>query len=126
MKRTALALLLAVACGSAFAEWTRIGQSETGDTIYVDRSTIRTRENLVQIWYLYDLSHPPAGEKYVSVKAQSEFDCREGEYRAIAWNFYSKKMGGGDVVETGSDVSKWTPVVPGTLVQQVFKVACRK
>jgi len=77
----ALITLLVVSSGAAYAEWVDVssGESYGGFTMYTDPDTIRRKEELVRMWQLHDYKtvQTEASHSFLSLKAQSEFDCPE-------------------------------------------------
>jgi TonB family protein len=127
MKRLMLIVLL-LAAGSAWGEWTGIGK--VGDeTIYLDFATIRRTGNLVKAWTLWDYKTVrtlSGGGKYLSAKTQMQLDCKEEGLRTIAFVKYSGHMGEGNVASSNSDPTTWDPVVPSTIGETLFNTVCTK
>lgn len=120
---------LVVTSGPAYAEWVKVSDTdETGKTVYVDPATIRRNSNLVKMWQFYDYKtvQTVGGNRFLTAKEQWEFDCAEGRSRVVARKEFSGNMGSGTMVFTNSQVGKWTPVVPDSVGQTVWKVACEK
>ena len=124
MKKLLLVLLLVSA--PAFAEWTRVGGNDILDS-YADLATIRKKGNTVKMWVLsgYKAAQPFEGETFLSWKAQEEYDCEEERTRKIYISFHSGNMGGGKVVYSNADASGWEPVPPGSIVESLWKLACK-
>jgi hypothetical protein len=120
---------LVVTSGPAYAEWVKVSDTdETGKTVYVDPATIRRNSNLVKMWQFYDYKtvQTVGGNRFLTAKEQWEFDCAEGRSRVVARKEFSGNMGSGTMVFTNSQVGKWTPVIPGSIGQAVWEVACGK
>ena len=121
--------LLVLSSGPAYAEWVKVSDSdETGKTVYVDPATVRRNSNLVKMWQFYDYKtvQTVGGNRFLTAKEQWEFDCAEERSRVVARKEFSGNMGSGTMVFTNSQVGKWTPVVPDSVGQTVWKVACEK
>jgi len=111
----------------AYAEWVKVSDSdETGKTVYVDPATIRRNSNLVKMWQFYDYKtvQTVGGNRFLTAKEQWEFDCAEERGRVVARKEFSGNMGSGTMVFTNSEVGKWAPVIPGSIGQAVWEVAC--
>ena len=67
-----------------------------------------------------------AGKSYLSSKAQTEYDCAEAQSRILVVYVYSGQMGRGTQVGYDTDPTKWRPVMPGSVDQAMWKVACGK
>jgi len=129
MIRFFLALLQLLSSGVAYAEWVNVGANdEAGKTVYVDPATIRRDSNLVKMWQFYDYKtvQTVGGNRFLTAKEQWEFDCAEGRGRVVARKEFSGHMGSGTMVSTNSEVGKWVPIIPGSMGQTVWEIACKK
>ena len=130
MKRLLMGLMLLVTAGAASAEWTRV--SDMDEFIqYVDKATIRRNGNLVKMWDLTDYkivrnSDFAIGNSYLSGKMQREYDCKEEKERLLALTWFSGQMGGGKVVYSETNVTRWIPIQPESIGETVWKIACGK
>lgn len=129
MRKVMLMVLPAVVSGSVAAEWVEVGYTSVA-TVYVDPATIRRNGNLVKMETLYNLKTAIVsmtnGKPYVSQKMQSEFDCKEEKWRMHYFSWYSRNMGGGEMVEHVSDSYAWRPVPPGSGNEIFWEIACDK
>jgi hypothetical protein len=124
-----LITLLVLSSSPACAEWVKVSNSdEAGKTVYVDPATIRRNSNLVTMWQFYDYEtvQTVGGIRFLTAKEQWEFDCAEERSRVLALKEFSGNMGSGTVVYTNSQVGNWVSVMPGSMGQAVWKVACGK
>lgn len=132
MRKAILVMLLAVSSNAA-AAWVALGTTTDKTTdYYIDRGT------LVKMWTLEDYKTAQEGPgssrsylspvKYLSSKSQYEYDCKEKRSRMLSLTWYSKNLGKGEVVNFQSDSdSKWGMfVVPGSVGESLWKVACGK
>jgi hypothetical protein len=121
--------LLVLSSRPAYAEWVKVSDSdETGKTVYVDPATIHRNSNLVKMWQFYDYKtvQTVGGNRFLTAKEQWEFDCAEERSRVVARKEFSGNMGSGTMIFTNSEVGKWIPVIPGSIGQTVWEVACGK
>jgi hypothetical protein len=126
-----------IACGNArpVAKWTRVHEhDELGLTLYVNHATIRKSESRVKIWSLGDyktVQETKMGrdkKKYLSSKAQWEFNCKENKLRGLFFVFFSDNMSRGERFYWSHDessVSGWMQVVRSPL-EELWKIACGK
>lgn len=132
-----LIALLLLSSGSAYGEWVKaIGDGEkevAGEpvkyTMYIDPDTIRTKESLVKRWELFDFNRVQTfgGKSYLSKTLLAEYDCAEEQHRFLAVAYYSLEMGQGVVVyKNEHQPSRWMPVMPDTVGQALWKLACGK
>ncbi len=129
MARLFLITLLLLSSSPVYAEWVKVSDSdEAGKTVYVDPATIRRTSNLVKMWQFYDYNtvQTVGGFRFLTVEEQWEFDCAEDRGRVVALKQFSGNMGSGTMVFTNSQIGNWVPVMPGSISQTVWKVACGK
>jgi hypothetical protein len=130
MTRLLLITLLVLSSGPAYAEWVKVGSSESegGITVYADPDTIRRKVDRVTMWELYDYKtvQIEAGMSISSFKKQSEYDCTEERTRMLSAMDFSGNMGKGNVVSSDSTEDKWEPVEPGSVTRGLWKIACSK
>jgi hypothetical protein len=107
-------------------EWIEVSQ-DNNSIFYIDESTIQREDDMVKMWGLLEYkSEQVVGKyRYLSQMTQYEFDCKEKQRRNFYSWFHSMRMGGGDVVYTiEQPEDKWSPVVPGTVGNKIWKIAC--
>jgi hypothetical protein len=122
-----LITLLLLSSGPAYAEWLEL----SGDhrvTVYTDATTIRRTGDLVRMWELVNFQTLQASRNpYFSLKAVREYDCTLEQSRIIGLYSYSGQMGTSEMVGSHlEDEVKWEPVMPGSLGQDLWKIACGK
>ena len=119
-------LLLAAVSSSAAAEWVEISSNQTF-TVFANRITIRKTGDRVKMWDLTDFKAvkvSAGGKAYMSSKIESEYDCKEGQFRILFFSDHSGRMGEGEVVYRDADPCKWQPVFPRTVSEALWKIAC--
>ena len=131
MKRLTLAIAIGMLMnsGAARAEWTPTNENDQL-VAHVDFATIRRMGDIVKMWMLNNYKAAktaPDGKRYLSSKWQSEFDCKEKNFRTLAFSWHSGKTGSGKVVLSKLDVDgKWIPVPPDSTGDMMWKIACGK
>ena len=133
MRKVILMTLLTVVSSSAAAEWVAIARHKT-ETDYADPTTIRRTGNMVKMWNLFDFKtveaaafavRPATGLKpFLSYRTQTEYDCKEGQYRWLFIDYFSGNMARGETLGRVSDPSPWEPVPPGSIGELEWKFAC--
>lgn len=121
--------LVLMSIGPANAEWRPVFEiNQLSTTVSVDPDTIHSKGNLVELWVLYDSKMTQAGRggPLRSTKAQGEFNCEAGLSRILAVTDFSGNEGSGKVVYSNLAEQKWEPVVPGSVSQTLWNVACNK
>ncbi len=129
MKRLLLIVLFFLSSSPAYAEWIKVRDSdEGGKTVYVDPATILRNRNLVKMWQFYDYKtvQSVGGIRFLTAEEEWEFDCAEERSHVLALKEFSGNMGSGTMVRTTTQVGEWLPVLPGSLGQTVWKIACGK
>ena len=131
MRKIILTVLIVTLCGTAAAKWVQFESSDE-DRYYADPDTIRKSGNILRMWILRDFksAQPSNGfgkEPYLSTKVQREYDCKEGYSRMLYFSSYSMNMGEGEVIFINNTPgSAWSPIVPGSIGETQWKLACGK
>ena len=125
MKKILLTAALALITHNAMADWSAYSKSDVS-TGYYDVATARKSGSKVKLWILYDQTKEDSilGKPYWSTKQRTEFDCKREQWRVLSLSFYSDHMGKGKVVISSSDKNKFQPVLPGTVIEHYYKLAC--
>ena len=112
---------------SAHAEWELVsGNDSAGLAVYVDRETIRRQGNLVKMWQLHDYKtvQTVAGDSLLSIQRHNEYNCEDPRTRMLAYTWFSSNMGRGRVVYKTSEEQQWERIIPRSIDQTLWKVAC--
>jgi hypothetical protein len=112
---------------NVLAEWVKVNENPR-TSVYADPSTIRKSGNLIKMWTLLDLQRPEisgSSKPYLSIKIQTEYDCKNEQSRGLYATSHSENMGKGEVTETSSTPSKWSPVSPQSLEEAMWEFACK-
>ncbi len=128
MPKAILILLLAAVSNGAAAEWVNVSTDDSGSTIYADPSTIRKVGNRVKMWVLFDYRKATldAGDKIMSKKKHEEYDCKKKQIRLLYLSKHSGRFTEGKVVYLNDiPYNKWVPVVPGSVLEELWRYACR-
>lgn len=126
-----------MACISAsmMAEWTVVGvnavvgvNDDFTATTYADFTTICKAGDKLKMRVLFDFKsvREITGHEYLSAQLQYEFDCKEEQYRLLAFSSFSGNMGNGQVVYSNGNPDKWLPLTPGSVGRAIWKIACSK
>jgi hypothetical protein len=126
MRKAIFILLATVASSNATAAWIPASVSEAGTT-YIDTATIRRAGDKVQMWELMDYKIvPDKDHPYKSMRKQTEYDCKERQSRLLFASSHSERLGNGETVTTVAKASNWMALVPGSVGEMLWKVACGK
>lgn len=122
-----LIALLVLSSRPAYAEWIAVGTTDEA-TVYADPATIQRKGDVVKMWHLHDFktTQTVLKKSYLSSRSQDEYDCTAARHRALASTSFSGSMGSGTIRSSYSIKGKWEPVLPGTMTQFLWNVACEK
>lgn len=124
-----LITLLVLDGNPVHAEWELASGDDSAKlTVYVDRDTIQRNGNLSKMWQLYDYKtvQTVAGDSLLSIQRYNEYDCTGGRTRMLAYTWFSSNMGRGRVVYKTAEEQPWASIVPRSIDQTLWKVACSK
>ena len=130
MKKLTLLLLLMMST-NVTAEWTPVSRSGNGDTtVYVDFKTIKRKGHKVKMWVLMDFKTVKISTvdniRYLSDFGLDEYDCEEENRQNITYYWYSGNMRTGEIIYSSLDKGKLIPIVPDSIDETLFKIACGK
>ena len=126
MKKLLLTLLCLLSIG-AHAEWTFVGETETGKH-HIDFSTIHRDGNKVKFWSLVDFSKNQRynEETYFSTKNVIVIDCKEHEMNWAYAVFFRGHSGAGETVRSQKFQDDWNPIAPGGIVERYESIVCKQ
>lgn len=130
LRKVVLMLALGLACSSAMAEWTKVGTTEHGAiTHYANLSSISRVGNLVKMWNMTDFKTPQYIQDVkntMSTKELVKYDCKQFSTKIVYFASYSENVGRGQSIG-GNEISEsWTPVIPDSIDEDMWKIACKK
>jgi hypothetical protein len=125
MRTAILATLLAIASGSAAAAWVTVTDT-SGFITFADPATILKAGDSVKMWELLDYKsvREIEGVRYMSQKAQSEYNCREELVRPLVVSLHPGIMGSGEPVFNSATPDDWQRVARGSVSEALLKYAC--
>lgn len=124
MSKTILMILLAIVSNSAVAEWMYVVRNDQS-YVYVDHSTIRKAGNRMGMSVLFDFKAADETRPFMSTKIQSEYECKEEQYRITRIYVYSGNMGTGEA-EKNDTLTPWQPLKTGSAWKYLWSIACLK
>lgn len=126
MKTIFLSILLVVSA-SVQAAWTKLPGEGSDMDLYIDYSTVKSRNGLVRAWFVYDF-HKPQYDGLVpfwSGTRLDEFDCKEERMRNFSVLTYSERMGHGRLVRSYNfEKPEWLYIAPNTIGQNQMIFLC--
>lgn len=120
------AILSGVMIGHANADWDRVYSSDKVVT-YADTSSIRRKGDIVRLWSLFDFKAENTyndGSLYASIMRETEFNCKDGLQRMVAFSVHSGKMGKGMMIDSGTTPQDWKSVSKANIAQEMKAFAC--
>ena len=123
----AIASGLLLASGSAFADWTPVGQANEIFSAFADRATIHRKGSLATMHGLYDFrkqDFTPEGRGLYSTAVLREYDCAGRRVRLLSAIDFSGHLGAGTPVSTSTEPRRWEAVVAGGIDDEFWQVAC--
>lgn len=128
MRKIILMIGLAIVNGSAIADWVKVEDSNNSIISYIHPDTIHRKGSKATVWNLYDYKEPQHnsnGRPYMSMKIQSEFDCKKNKLRGLAVSVHTENMGSGKVLFADYDPQKWEPLSTANAIEnKTWKIAC--
>ncbi len=109
----------------SYAEWTKVGETADGITLYVDFDRIRKVDGYVYWWSLSDFLKPQRGT--LSVKAYYQGDCKLFRHKTLNGSFHIKSMGKGTASHSETPKNpEWNYPSPDSVNEDVLKSVCSR
>ena len=126
--RLLIALLSAVVCNAANAEWTEIERFEDNTRIYVDRSTAKRDGDIGHVQHLVRWGEPqadPGQTPYLSTIVRTAYDCAGKREKYLASSSFAGTMGNGELAISDEDEApNWASISDGSMEEKLWKIAC--
>ena len=110
----------------AKAEWTKVTESNNGQTFYVDLQTIHEKEGQIFFWELIDYKFQ---DEYgdLSAKIYIQGDCSKLRFKWLKLSYHKDSMGRDMVVDQKPSklVSKWQYPKIHTTSMKVLDFVCK-
>jgi hypothetical protein len=118
-------MLLTVVSCSAAAAWVTVTDT-SGFITFADPATIRKAGDMVKMWELLDYKavREVEGVRYMSQKAQSEYNCKEELVRPLVVSLHAGIMGSGEPVFNSNTPDDWQRVARGSVSEALLIYAC--
>ena len=125
---SSFALLLALWCAGAAADWTPVGKGDYIASAYADRDSIRRNGSMASMSGMYDFRRQdftPEGRGLFSTVVLREYDCAQRRVRLLSSIDFAGQMGTGGAVDTSARVGRWEEIVAGALDEAFWNIACK-
>ena len=100
---------------SAFAEWTKIITSSKGDSLYLDKQTVKIAGDIRFFLYMQDYLQPTVyGD--LSSRSYAELNCNSMMTRDLIKDYFSLPLAEGTTTEGSGQINnpEWTYYEPDT------------
>ncbi|MDB5808546.1 MAG: uncharacterized protein JWN94_668 [Betaproteobacteria bacterium] len=98
-------------------------------TSYADPATIKKQGAMATMWAMYDYKAPQtaeAGKKYLSIKLNYEFDCKDERVRLLSAVSFAEARAKGNQVTESNLRSPSARVEAETVNARLLAYACRR
>ena len=108
---------------TSFAGWTKVDESVSGDTFYVDFERIKKHGGFVYYWILTDYLKP---DKWgdLSNKMYIQGDCNLFRFKTLSYSFHKELMGGGTGDVEEPEKKGWMYATPDSINEIILKEVC--
>ncbi len=125
--RLSLFLALSMATiGVSAADWIRLSSNADGDTIFLDRGSIRNNGGILQVWTMTNLgTQRPDGT--LSQKTAFLLNCQTWEAAVWSGVSYSAPNGEGQLlnhVTASPNEINYEPTIPDSSIDAILKFSC--
>ena len=120
--RSAACLCAALLPALAWANWVRVGETETM-TLYMDRSSMQREEDVQRVWEIQDLKVPDA-DGVRSRRYLNEYNCKYQMHRIGNMVSYSGPMLTGKKLFEVSEMGNWRKVGGMTAFTLSYVIHC--
>lgn len=124
MKKLFVILAALLVSGNVMADLLQL--SDDGQEVaYADSNTVRKSGDVISMWSLYDLKDTRylARKPYQSIRYQMDYQCRKQQVRIRGWQYFSGKMGEGELIYKDAFTDIWTPIEG---VESEWRFACNE
>ena len=122
MKKLIFACLLATAAASAFAEWTKLGESDA-ETFYIDYKSVRKDGDLRKVWEIQDKKQRLDGGA-ISIRSRTEYDCKAERWKLLSFSAFSERMASGKTLISDDSPDAWSDIPPDSAAMRISKIVC--
>lgn len=123
--RLVLPAAMLLANEAAHADWIEVDHSDL-QTTYVEPVSIDSSGSKVSLWILSSYASPKTyeGKPFRSILSQYQYDCRNVQYRLLAYALRTESMGTGAELHSEFNIDDWRQVAAGSLDDKLWKKVC--
>ena len=123
MKKVFL-LALGLLASSAWAEWTKLGETDEG-SFYIDAAAVLRDGPMRQVGELMDLKQREEDGE-LSRHTRVQYDCALGRTKVLSISTHVDPMAKGKALVSVAREGLWKEVPPGTAYEAAFRMVCAK
>lgn len=108
------------------AQWLSLHE-DTSMVTYTQRGEIVRTDIFVNVAELLDYKQKmrdQQGVVFQSVVIRAQYNCRDNRVRTYTIDFHEERMASGEIVKTEKVYSKWQPINPRSVEQNLKNYAC--
>jgi len=107
-------------------QWTAIARITTTSVMYVDWNTLKVKDGGIRrLWNLRDMGKGIDGGTLVSMRALTEFDCKNDSIKEIQMTGFDGPMGTGHSGPiTAKAPPQWYYPAPTDSMYEILKIVC--
>jgi hypothetical protein len=110
---------------TSFAGWTKVSETEKGNTYYVDFERIRKHGGYVYYWILWDFLKPSENGN-LSYQSYKQGECKLFRFKVLSDSLHTEPMGGGTPSTSSNTPDKdWRYPPPNSSNETILKTVCR-
>ena len=110
---------------TSFAEWTKVSESVSGNTFYVDFERIRKHGGYVYFWMLGD-HLKPSKHGILSIKYYRQGDCKLFRVKPLSYVFHKQPMGRDTGDSKNRKNPEWKYPSPNSVDEELLKLVCSR
>lgn len=89
--------------------WTGLATNSAGETVYIDKSTLKKDDSGITVLHLVDYPKPPGNWDFLARKGLLKIDCRGGRWTQVTFEATKERMGKGEVLYSSAKANNWAP-----------------
>ena len=109
----------------SYSEWTKVSESVSGNTFYIDFERILKHGGFVYYWYLRDGLKPDEYGDF-SAKIYVQGDCNLFRVKFLSFSYYKEPMGGGTVYTSNQKIEEWKYPPLNSSNETILKRVCSR
>jgi len=109
---------------NSYGEWVEITKDNQGNTLYINKDTIKEDNGYIYYWEMIDLVTPDSTNRYMSYQMYNQGECVPRRYKDLATFWYTQSMATGEGIRDDYSRDSWWYPTPGSNGSKVHDYAC--